>query len=85
MVSPGEAEEGQLEAKAELRPVAEPTCSKSVKKQILKQIKKKPTGTQYGPEPLDLAEWMLLADLVVPVLPRAPTGTEYSYSSSLLE
>lgn len=41
-----------------------------------------PTGTEYGPEPLDLDDCTDLADLVVPVL-RWPTGTLYSYSSSL--
>lgn len=45
-----------------------------------------PMGMQYGPDPLDFtdfADWIDLADLVVPLLVTAPTGTEYSYSSSL--
>lgn len=42
-----------------------------------------PTGMQYGPDPLDLADWTDLTDFVVPLLLTAPTGTLYSYSSSL--
>ena len=42
-----------------------------------------PTGTQYGPEPFDLADCTDLTDFVVPLLFTAPTGTLYSYSSSL--
>ena len=42
-----------------------------------------PTGMQYGPDPFDFADWTDLTDFVVPLLLTAPTGTLYSYSSSL--
>ena len=42
-----------------------------------------PTGMQYGPDPFHSADWTDLTDFVVPLLLTAPTGSLYSYSSSL--
>ena len=52
-MSPGEAEEGQLEAEAELRPVAEPTCTNPLKQT---NPRTNPTTHRHavGPRPVGL-------------------------------